>query len=103
PESRVAPDPDDHPHLRFRRRRRRVSDDAGQGGRNHQTADHLLSDIRSTVEQNTRSPPAMNLALYLHNLLDKVTLQELEDLTALAEELDFDSVWTLDRIVVPEA
>jgi alkanesulfonate monooxygenase SsuD/methylene tetrahydromethanopterin reductase-like flavin-dependent oxidoreductase (luciferase family) len=32
-----------------------------------------------------------------------VTLKELEDLTNLAEELDFDSVWTLDRIVVPEA
>jgi alkanesulfonate monooxygenase SsuD/methylene tetrahydromethanopterin reductase-like flavin-dependent oxidoreductase (luciferase family) len=30
-------------------------------------------------------------------------VKELEDLTALAEELDFDSVWTLDRIVVPEA
>ena len=45
----------------------------------------------------------MKLALYLPNFRDKVTLQELEDLTALAEELDFDSVWTLDRIVVPEA
>jgi alkanesulfonate monooxygenase SsuD/methylene tetrahydromethanopterin reductase-like flavin-dependent oxidoreductase (luciferase family) len=32
-----------------------------------------------------------------------VTVKELEDLTSLAEELDFDSVWTLDRIVVPEA
>ena len=31
-----------------------------------------------------------------------VTVKELEDLTSLAEELDFDSVWTLDRIVVPE-
>ncbi|MCU0261685.1 MAG: LLM class flavin-dependent oxidoreductase, partial [Ilumatobacteraceae bacterium] len=45
----------------------------------------------------------MKLALYLPNFRDEVTIQELEDLTALAEELDFDSVWTLDRIVVPEA
>jgi alkanesulfonate monooxygenase SsuD/methylene tetrahydromethanopterin reductase-like flavin-dependent oxidoreductase (luciferase family) len=45
----------------------------------------------------------MQLALYLPNFRDHVTVQELEDLTALAEELDFDSVWTLDRIVVPEA
>jgi alkanesulfonate monooxygenase SsuD/methylene tetrahydromethanopterin reductase-like flavin-dependent oxidoreductase (luciferase family) len=43
----------------------------------------------------------MKLALYLPNFRDKVTVKELEDLTALAEELDFDSVWTLDRIVVP--
>ena len=45
----------------------------------------------------------MKLALYLPNFRDKVTVKELEDLTSLAEELDFDSVWTLDRIVVPEA
>jgi alkanesulfonate monooxygenase SsuD/methylene tetrahydromethanopterin reductase-like flavin-dependent oxidoreductase (luciferase family) len=45
----------------------------------------------------------MKLALYLPNFRDMVTVQELEDLTRLAEELDFDSVWTLDRIVVPEA
>ncbi len=45
----------------------------------------------------------MKLALYLPNFRDKVTVQELSDLTDLAEELDFDSVWTLDRIVVPEA
>src|ERR1700754_5115517 len=45
----------------------------------------------------------MKLALYLPNFRDRVTVSELEDLTALAEELDFDSVWTLDRIVVPEA
>jgi alkanesulfonate monooxygenase SsuD/methylene tetrahydromethanopterin reductase-like flavin-dependent oxidoreductase (luciferase family) len=45
----------------------------------------------------------MKLALYLPNFRDKVTVKELEDLTNLAEELDFDSVWTLDRIVVPEA
>lgn len=45
----------------------------------------------------------MKLALYLPNFRDKVTVKELEDLTQLAEELEFDSVWTLDRIVVPEA
>jgi FMNH2-dependent dimethyl sulfone monooxygenase len=45
----------------------------------------------------------MKLALYLPNFRDRVTVKELEDLTDLAEELDFDSVWTLDRIVVPEA
>jgi alkanesulfonate monooxygenase SsuD/methylene tetrahydromethanopterin reductase-like flavin-dependent oxidoreductase (luciferase family) len=44
----------------------------------------------------------MKLALYLPNFRDKVTVKELEDLTSLAEELDFDSVWTLDRIIVPE-
>jgi FMNH2-dependent dimethyl sulfone monooxygenase len=44
----------------------------------------------------------MKLALYLPNFRDKVTIKELSDLTELAEELDFDSVWTLDRIVVPE-
>jgi FMNH2-dependent dimethyl sulfone monooxygenase len=44
----------------------------------------------------------MKLALYLPNFRDHVTVKELEDLTNLAEELDFDSVWTLDRIVVPE-
>lgn len=45
----------------------------------------------------------MKLSLYLPNFRDKVTVKELEDLTALAEELDFDSLWTLDRIIVPEA
>src|SRR4029079_1884149 len=50
-----------------------------------------------------RRPSVMKLALYLPNFRDKVTVEELEDLTALAEELDFDSVWTLDRIVVPES
>lgn len=45
----------------------------------------------------------MKLALYLPNFRDEVTVKELEDLTQLAEDLDFDSVWTLDRIVVPEA
>ena len=45
----------------------------------------------------------MKLALYLPNFRDEVTVKELEDLTALAEDLDFDSVWTLDRVCVPEA
>ena len=45
----------------------------------------------------------MKLALYLPNFRNHVTVQELMDLTDLAEELDFDSVWTLDRIIVPEA
>jgi FMNH2-dependent dimethyl sulfone monooxygenase len=45
----------------------------------------------------------MKLALYLPNFRDSITVKELEALTAKAEELDFDSVWTLDRIVVPEA
>lgn len=45
----------------------------------------------------------MKLALYLPNFRDQVTIAELEELTRLAEELEFDSVWTLDRIVVPEA
>ena len=44
----------------------------------------------------------MKLALYLPTFRDHVTVKELEDLTALAEELEFDSVWTLDRLVVPE-
>lgn len=44
----------------------------------------------------------MKLALYLPNFRNMVTVEELEDLTMLAEELDFDSVWTLDRICVPE-
>lgn len=44
----------------------------------------------------------MKLALYLPNFRDHVSIKELEDLTALAEDLEFDSVWTLDRIIVPE-
>jgi alkanesulfonate monooxygenase SsuD/methylene tetrahydromethanopterin reductase-like flavin-dependent oxidoreductase (luciferase family) len=44
----------------------------------------------------------MKLALYLPTFRNYVTVKELEDLTNLAEELDFDSVWTLDRICVPE-
>ena len=45
----------------------------------------------------------MKLALYLPNFRDKITIEEIDDLAAVAEELDFDSLWTLDRIVVPEA
>lgn len=45
----------------------------------------------------------MKLALYLPNFRNEVSVKELEDLTALAEELRFASIWTLDRIVVPEA
>jgi len=45
----------------------------------------------------------MKLALYLPNFRDVVTVKELEDLTQAAEDLNFDSVWTLDRVVVPEA
>jgi alkanesulfonate monooxygenase SsuD/methylene tetrahydromethanopterin reductase-like flavin-dependent oxidoreductase (luciferase family) len=45
----------------------------------------------------------MKLALYLPNFRDKVTVKELEDLTNLAEDLDFDSIWTLDRVIVPES
>jgi alkanesulfonate monooxygenase SsuD/methylene tetrahydromethanopterin reductase-like flavin-dependent oxidoreductase (luciferase family) len=45
----------------------------------------------------------MKLALYLPNLRDKITVSEIVDLARTAEELEFDSVWSLDRIVVPEA
>lgn len=45
----------------------------------------------------------MKLALYLPNLRDKITVSELVDLAREAEALEFDSVWSLDRIVVPEA
>ncbi len=45
----------------------------------------------------------MKLSLYLPNFRDKVTVEEIVDLAKVAEELDFDSIWTLDRIVVPEA
>ncbi len=44
----------------------------------------------------------MKPALYLPNFRDKVTVSEIVDLAHLAEELEFDSIWTLDRIVVPE-
>ena len=43
----------------------------------------------------------MKLAQYLPNLREKVTVAELEELTALAEDLDYDSVWTLDRVLGP--
>ena len=45
----------------------------------------------------------MDLALYLPNFRNQVSVAELEELTQLAEDLDFESVWTLDRIIVPEA
>jgi FMNH2-dependent dimethyl sulfone monooxygenase len=45
----------------------------------------------------------MKLALYLPNFREHVTVKELRDLATTAEELNFDSVWTLDRVVVPEA
>src|ERR1700759_4213178 len=44
----------------------------------------------------------MKLALYLPNFRDRVPAQEIEALPRLAEDLDFDSVWTLDRPCVPE-
>jgi len=45
----------------------------------------------------------MKLSLYLPNFRDKITVAEIDELASVAEELDFDSIWTLDRIVVPEA
>lgn len=45
----------------------------------------------------------MKLALYMPNFRDRITVSEVEDLALAAEELEFDSIWTLDRIVVPEA
>ena len=45
----------------------------------------------------------MKLALYLPNFRDRVTVSEIESLALEAEALDFDSIWTLDRIVVPES
>jgi alkanesulfonate monooxygenase SsuD/methylene tetrahydromethanopterin reductase-like flavin-dependent oxidoreductase (luciferase family) len=45
----------------------------------------------------------MKLALYLPNFRDKITVSELVDLAQLADELGFDSIWTLERIAVPEA
>jgi alkanesulfonate monooxygenase SsuD/methylene tetrahydromethanopterin reductase-like flavin-dependent oxidoreductase (luciferase family) len=45
----------------------------------------------------------MKLALYLPNLRDKITVSEIVDLAREAEALEFDSVWSLDRIVIPEA
>jgi len=45
----------------------------------------------------------MKLSLYLPNFRDRITVAEIDELASVAEELDFDSIWTLDRIVVPEA
>jgi len=45
----------------------------------------------------------VKLALYLPNLRDRITVSEIVDLAHEAETLDFDSVWSLDRIVIPEA
>jgi FMNH2-dependent dimethyl sulfone monooxygenase len=45
----------------------------------------------------------VDLALYLPNFRNEVTVKDLEVLTKQAEDLDFESVWTLDRIIVPES
>lgn len=45
----------------------------------------------------------MKLALYMPNFRDKITVSEIDEFASVAEELDFDSIWTLDRIVVPES
>ena len=45
----------------------------------------------------------MKLSLYMPNFRDKITVGEIDALAEAAEEFDFDSIWTLDRIVVPEA
>ncbi|GAA1898297.1 LLM class flavin-dependent oxidoreductase [Williamsia serinedens] len=45
----------------------------------------------------------LELALYLPNFREKITVAELEDMTRLAEELEYESVWTLDRVIVPES
>ena len=45
----------------------------------------------------------MKLALYMPNFRDKISVDEIDALAQAAEELDFDSIWTLDRIVVPES
>ena len=45
----------------------------------------------------------MKLALYLPNFRDSISVEEIDDLASVAEELDFDSLWTLDRIIVPES
>jgi alkanesulfonate monooxygenase SsuD/methylene tetrahydromethanopterin reductase-like flavin-dependent oxidoreductase (luciferase family) len=45
----------------------------------------------------------MKLSLYMPNFRDKITVGEIDSLAKVAEELDFDSIWTLDRIVVPES
>ncbi|HMM75474.1 MAG TPA: LLM class flavin-dependent oxidoreductase [Gammaproteobacteria bacterium] len=45
----------------------------------------------------------MKPALYLPNFRDKITVEEIDAFAAVAEELEFDSIWVLDRIAVPEA
>lgn len=45
----------------------------------------------------------MKPALYLPNFRDKITVDEIDAFAAVAEELEFDSIWVLDRIAVPEA
>lgn len=45
----------------------------------------------------------MKLSLYMPNFRDEFTVKELVDFANVCEELDFDSIWTLDRVVVPEA
>ena len=82
-------------------RRRPADQQLRQGGQARAPRAGAL--IASAPSARRRRSVHMKLALYLPNFRDKVTVKELEDLTALAEELDFDSVWTLDRIVVPEA
>ena len=64
----------------------------------------MLSRRSGPLDEDAFEEAARNEACSLPSELpDQVTLKELEDLTALAEELDLDSVWTLDRIIVPEA
>lgn len=45
----------------------------------------------------------MKPALYLPNFRDKITIEEIDAFAAVAEDLEFDSIWVLDRIAVPEA
>jgi len=45
----------------------------------------------------------VKLALYMPNFRDKISVDEIDSLASTAEELEFDSIWTLDRIVVPES
>ncbi len=45
----------------------------------------------------------MKLALYMPNFRDKISVDEIDALAETAEALDFDSIWTLDRVVVPES
>lgn len=45
----------------------------------------------------------MKLGLYLPNFRDEITVSEIVEFARVAEELDFDSIWSLDRIAVPEA